>query len=117
MLQWTTAILMHTQQEMSLGACTDLQLISIHHLEWDSTHRITIGWPSFHKVLHSIAGDRAVTLMDASTFALIYVWSITNLLGLRKQLKTLDRTGIIQPDIFDARVPRWWPSTPLICCG
>ncbi len=80
----------------------------------DSTHWITIGSPSFHRDLHNISSDRHVTLIDSSTFALVYIWVTTEMLGLRKLLATLDRTGIIQPDAFDPRVPRWWPLTQII---
>ncbi|MHA1908770.1 MAG: DEAD/DEAH box helicase [Candidatus Thorarchaeota archaeon] len=78
----------------------------------ESTHRITIGWPFFSRELHSTAYNREVALLDSTTFALIYVWIRAGLLSIKSFLTTLNMKGIIQPDAFDKRVPRWWPSTP-----
>ncbi len=79
-----------------------------------STHRITVGWPSFDENLHSTAQDREVTLIDAQAFALVYVWTISKMLTLNKLLSGFDKTGIIQPDVFDSRIPGWWkPRTAL----
>jgi hypothetical protein len=86
-------------------------LINVHWLKkWrgSSTHRITVGWPSFHKDLHSTAKDRNVTLIDAHSFAMVYVWIISKSLTLERVLSGFDNVGIIQPDVFESWLPRWW---------
>lgn len=79
----------------------------------DSTHMVTIGWPSFSKNLNNIARDRGVTIIDSTTFSLIYVWIIAGYLDVRPFLKAIGKNGLIQPDAFDPRSPRWWPQTRL----
>jgi len=78
----------------------------------DSTHRLTIGWPSFQRELHAIARDRGVSLIDSATFALVYVWMQAGFFTIGELLTRFGRTGIVQPDAFDVKAPRWWPHSP-----
>lgn len=79
-----------------------------------STHRITVGWLTFDRNLHSVAKDRGVTLLDASTFALLYVWALSGLLDSREFVSVLERCGIVQPEAFETHAPRWWPPSPSV---
>lgn len=77
----------------------------------DTSHRITIGWPSFSKRLHRVAVDRAVVLFDSTTFALLYVWINADYISTKQFLSSIDKSGILQPDAFEPFAPRWWPKT------
>jgi hypothetical protein len=71
-----------------------------------------VGWSSFDDKLHNIAQDRKVTLIGAQAFALVHIWTIAKMLDLNKLISGFDGAGIIQPDVFDPRIPHWWK--PLI---